>query len=164
MSILPLEHGTWCVLRKLLRDGPIVHGKQLRVDKSRKTKSGEFLDALVRRGLIYVFSVGGDAWSRGYALTAAGYQAAESGEALWVGPVATGMYVFSEELPDPSDLAMAGALMAVKGVAVGVFGRSVSPAVEARAQLIVEAFKEAREAVANGRLVAARGKGAPGGK
>lgn len=57
MSMLPISHFTWQVLRTAKRSTTPLAGKQLRITPSRSTKDGTFLDALVAAGLLEVVGV-----------------------------------------------------------------------------------------------------------
>jgi hypothetical protein len=93
VSVLPVSHFTWQVLRTVKRSKQPPTGKQLRVSPTRRTKDGTFLDELVNEGLLHVVGVdelpAGAAGSEKskpiqfrtrYKLTPLGEHAAEHGE------------------------------------------------------------------------------------
>jgi hypothetical protein len=93
VSVLPVSHFTWQVLRTVKRSKAAPTGKQLRVVPTRRTKDGTFLDDLMTQGLLRVVGVdevpakaplpdsGAPVQFRTrYALTPLGEHAAEYGE------------------------------------------------------------------------------------
>jgi hypothetical protein len=89
MSMLPISHFTWQLLRAARRGKTPPTGKELRVHPSRKTKDGTFLDEVVAEGLIEAVSVDSPdektqrlpvQFRTRYKLTAKGEYAAEYGE------------------------------------------------------------------------------------
>lgn len=85
MAQIPLNHFQWTVLRTCLRAHTAgqkwVPGPALRVDMSRRSKTGEFLTEFVSTGLLEANPPDGPgaAFDRHYRLTAAGHAAAEYG-------------------------------------------------------------------------------------
>lgn len=57
MSMLPVSHFTWQVLRAAKRSKKPATGKELRINPTRKSRDGSFLDALVTAGLLEEVSV-----------------------------------------------------------------------------------------------------------
>ena len=57
MSMLPISHFTWQVLRVAKRSKRPLTGKEMRVSPTRKSRDGSFLDALVIAGLLEVVGV-----------------------------------------------------------------------------------------------------------
>src|SRR4051812_19662409 len=77
---VPLGHHDWRVLRHVVRKkGRPVHGRDLRLEMSRKTKDGSFRTALVRQGLLVVEAEGETPFESTYRLTELGKHAAEYG-------------------------------------------------------------------------------------
>ena len=75
-----LGHHDWRVLRRVARGkGKSVSGHELRMEMSRKTKDGTFLNALVDQGLLVVSVANADPFEAKYSLTDLGKQAAEHG-------------------------------------------------------------------------------------
>ena len=81
MPVRPTSHFTWQVLRTTKRSKKPLTGRQLRLNRSRKTKDGSFLTALVEAGLLARVTGAADApFEATYALTEKGRHAAEYGE------------------------------------------------------------------------------------
>jgi len=54
---VPITHHSWQLLRKLVRAGKPLPGRELRMEMSRRTKDGSFLTRLVEFGLLEVVSL-----------------------------------------------------------------------------------------------------------
>lgn len=81
MSIRPVAHFTWQVLRTVKRSRTSPTGRHLRLVPTRRTKDGTFLNALVDEGLLTrVTGSAGAPFEATYALTERGEHAAEYGE------------------------------------------------------------------------------------
>ncbi len=81
MSVLPVTHFTWQVLRTVKRSRRPPSGRALRLIPSKKTKDGTFLTALVTQGLLTRVTGSADApFEATYVLTEKGKHAAEYGE------------------------------------------------------------------------------------
>lgn len=84
--LLPLSHRDWQVLRAVLRARRPVPGRALRLNMSRNTKDGAFLDGLVTAGLLAAEPLRSPdpddppAFQQAYTITPLGRQAAEYGE------------------------------------------------------------------------------------
>jgi hypothetical protein len=89
MSVLPISHFSWQLLRTAKRSKVPLTGKQLRLAPHRRTKDGTFLDDLVAEGLLELVGVDDPTektkkwpvqFRRRYRLTGKGEYAAEYGE------------------------------------------------------------------------------------
>ena len=81
MPVRPTSHFTWQVLRTSKRSKKPLTGRQLRLNRSRNTKDGSFLTALVDAGLLAHVTGTADApFEATYSLTEKGQHAAEYGE------------------------------------------------------------------------------------
>lgn len=78
MEVL-ISPADWRVLRQALRARRPPPGRTLRLDRSRRTRDGSFLTALIRRGLLRVVRPGETPFDSTYALTDRGRHAAEYG-------------------------------------------------------------------------------------
>ena len=76
---VPISHSDWRVLRQVLRSRRPAPGGTLRLDMSRRTKDGVFLDVLVQFGLLCVVTPGDTPFDATYTLTDRGKHAAEFG-------------------------------------------------------------------------------------
>lgn len=74
-----LSHYDWRVIRQVLRTRKPSTGHSLRLDMSRRTKDGTFLDGLVHWDLLQLVSAGDTPLDSTYALTERGKYAAEYG-------------------------------------------------------------------------------------
>lgn len=75
-----LSHHDWRVLRIVARaKGKAVIGRELRMEMTRRTQDGSFLNALVESGLLGVSHPATDPFEAKYILTALGREAAEYG-------------------------------------------------------------------------------------
>lgn len=81
MSVRPISHFSWQVLRTVKRSRKPSVGKQLRVSPTRHSKDGSFLNALVEEGLLARVTGSADQpFEATYSLTELGRHAAEYGE------------------------------------------------------------------------------------
>jgi hypothetical protein len=81
VSVRPVTHYTWQVLRAVKRSKKPPTGRQLRLAPTRSTKDGTFLNALVEEGLLVRLTGSADApFEATYGLTPLGQHAAEFGE------------------------------------------------------------------------------------
>lgn len=81
MSVRPITHFVWQLLRTAKRSPVPATGKRLRVVPTRQTKDGSFLAALVEEGLLVrVTGSAARPFEATYALTPLGEHAAEYGE------------------------------------------------------------------------------------
>ena len=81
MTLLPVAHFTWQVLRAAKRSKSPPTGRALRLVPSRRTKDGTFLNELVELGLLTrTTGTAAAPFEATYALTARGEHAAEYGE------------------------------------------------------------------------------------
>jgi DNA-binding HxlR family transcriptional regulator len=80
-----LNNSDWRVLRQVLRARRPARGSTLRLEMTRRTKTGAFLTALVRYGLLQVATPGETPFDATYTLTELGKHAAEYGiyEVAW---------------------------------------------------------------------------------
>lgn len=81
MSVRPVSHYTWQVLRTAKRNSTPQTGRQQRVNFSPKSRNGSFLTRLVEAGLLVRVTGSADApFEATYTLSALGEHAAEYGE------------------------------------------------------------------------------------
>ena len=81
MPVRSTSHFTWQVLRAVKRSKKPPTGRTLRLNRSRNTKDGSFLTALVDSGLLTHITGSAEApFEATYALTEKGQHAAEYGE------------------------------------------------------------------------------------
>jgi len=79
VSLIPASHQEWQTCRQLVRLKR-AKGRDLRMDRSRKTKDGTFLTAMVERNILRVVKAADDPFDAEYVLTRAGEHIAEYGE------------------------------------------------------------------------------------
>jgi hypothetical protein len=81
MSVLPVSHFEWQVLRTIKRSHRPPTGRVLRLLPTRNTRDGSFLSQMVERGLLARVTGTAEApFAATYALTELGEHAAEYGE------------------------------------------------------------------------------------